>query len=158
MRFSASPLGPRDVRRIGVELIGHQRRISSSVQTLRLQLLHEQEKGFHVWGRPVTRPGMDGWMDQREVKSRPLDRRSTAGAWVSAPLVQEVTGRTTTPQTDPLVSLTSSSNRRCTPNTQCDWLCQTVAARWTSKTGPGLLLGECNALLQQQSFVWSNNI
>ncbi|XP_053184180.1 ephrin type-A receptor 6-like [Scomber japonicus] len=37
-----------DVRRIGVELIGHQRRIISSVQTLRLQLLHEQEKGFHV--------------------------------------------------------------------------------------------------------------
>lgn len=39
---------PRDVRRLGVELIGHQRRIISSVQTLRLQLLHEQEKGFHV--------------------------------------------------------------------------------------------------------------
>lgn len=42
------PSRPRDVRRIGVELIGHQRRIISSVQTLRLQLLHEQEKGFHV--------------------------------------------------------------------------------------------------------------
>ncbi|KAM6970292.1 ephrin type-A receptor 6-like [Aplochiton taeniatus] len=37
-----------DVRRVGVELIGHQRRIVSSIQTLRLQLLHEQEKGFHV--------------------------------------------------------------------------------------------------------------
>lgn len=42
------PSPPRDVRRIGVELIGHQRRITSSVQTLRLQLLHEQEQGFHV--------------------------------------------------------------------------------------------------------------
>lgn len=39
---------PRDVRHLGVELIGHQRRIISSIQTLRLQLLHEQEKGFHV--------------------------------------------------------------------------------------------------------------
>ncbi|XP_077393806.1 ephrin type-A receptor 6-like isoform X1 [Festucalex cinctus] len=37
-----------DVRRIGVDLIGHQRRIISSVQALHLQLLHEQEKGFHV--------------------------------------------------------------------------------------------------------------
>ncbi|XP_068602611.1 ephrin type-A receptor 6-like [Brachionichthys hirsutus] len=37
-----------DVRRIGVELIGHQRRIISSVQTLCLQILHEQENGFHV--------------------------------------------------------------------------------------------------------------
>nr|XP_006637988.2 PREDICTED: ephrin type-A receptor 6 isoform X2 [Lepisosteus oculatus] len=37
-----------DVRRIGVTLIGHQRRIVSSIQTLRLQILHMQEKGFHV--------------------------------------------------------------------------------------------------------------
>ncbi|MFT7808035.1 ephrin type-A receptor 6-like, partial [Arapaima gigas] len=37
-----------DVRQIGVTLIGHQRRIVSSIQTLRLQLLHVQEKGFHV--------------------------------------------------------------------------------------------------------------
>ncbi|XP_066562105.1 ephrin type-A receptor 6 [Amia ocellicauda] len=37
-----------DVRRIGVTLIGHQRRIVSSIQTLRLQMLHIQEKGFHV--------------------------------------------------------------------------------------------------------------
>lgn len=42
------PSRPRDVRRIGVELIGHQRRIISSIQTLHLQLLHEHEKGFHV--------------------------------------------------------------------------------------------------------------
>nr|XP_005993449.1 PREDICTED: ephrin type-A receptor 6 [Latimeria chalumnae] len=37
-----------DVRRIGVVLIGHQRRIVSSIQTLRLQMMHIQEKGFHV--------------------------------------------------------------------------------------------------------------
>uniref|UniRef100_A0A3B4AMW6 Ephrin type-A receptor 6 n=1 Tax=Periophthalmus magnuspinnatus TaxID=409849 RepID=A0A3B4AMW6_9GOBI len=37
-----------DVRRVGVELIGHQRRIISSAQTLHLQLLHEHDKGFHV--------------------------------------------------------------------------------------------------------------
>ncbi|XP_073473094.1 ephrin type-A receptor 6 isoform X4 [Aquarana catesbeiana] len=37
-----------DIRRIGVTLIGHQRRIVSSVQTLRLQMMHIQEKGFHV--------------------------------------------------------------------------------------------------------------
>ncbi|XP_034417083.1 ephrin type-A receptor 6 [Cyclopterus lumpus] len=45
---SVARMSIEDVRRIGVELIGHQRRISSSVQTLGLQLLHEQEKGFHV--------------------------------------------------------------------------------------------------------------
>uniref|UniRef100_A0A8C6IPP9 Ephrin type-A receptor 6 n=1 Tax=Melopsittacus undulatus TaxID=13146 RepID=A0A8C6IPP9_MELUD len=37
-----------DVRRIGVVLIGHQRRIVSSLQTLRLHMMHIQEKGFHV--------------------------------------------------------------------------------------------------------------
>ncbi|XP_053312896.1 ephrin type-A receptor 6 [Spea bombifrons] len=37
-----------DIRRIGVSLIGHQRRIVSSIQTLRLQMMHIQEKGFHV--------------------------------------------------------------------------------------------------------------
>ncbi|XP_075450156.1 ephrin type-A receptor 6 isoform X4 [Ascaphus truei] len=37
-----------DIRRIGVTLIGHQRRILSSIQTLRLQMIHIQEKGFHV--------------------------------------------------------------------------------------------------------------
>ncbi|XP_063080864.1 ephrin type-A receptor 6 isoform X4 [Cavia porcellus] len=37
-----------DVRRIGVILIGHQRRIVSSIQTLRLHMMHIQEKGFHV--------------------------------------------------------------------------------------------------------------
>lgn len=42
-------LCPRDVRQIGITLIGHQRRIVSSIQTLRLHLLQVQEKGFHVW-------------------------------------------------------------------------------------------------------------
>uniref|UniRef100_UPI00398F0772 ephrin type-A receptor 6 isoform X3 n=1 Tax=Pristiophorus japonicus TaxID=55135 RepID=UPI00398F0772 len=37
-----------DVRRIGITLIGHQRRIVSSIQTLRLHMFHIQEKGFHV--------------------------------------------------------------------------------------------------------------
>ncbi|XP_072901688.1 ephrin type-A receptor 6 isoform X5 [Hemitrygon akajei] len=37
-----------DVRRIGVTLIGHQRRIVSSIQTLRQHMFHIQEKGFHV--------------------------------------------------------------------------------------------------------------
>ncbi|XP_032889027.1 ephrin type-A receptor 6 [Amblyraja radiata] len=37
-----------DVRRIGVTLIGHQRRIVSSIQTLRLHMFHVQEKGYHV--------------------------------------------------------------------------------------------------------------
>uniref|UniRef100_A0A3P8XQ62 Ephrin type-A receptor 6 n=1 Tax=Esox lucius TaxID=8010 RepID=A0A3P8XQ62_ESOLU len=45
---SVAQMTIEDVRRIGVVLIGHQRRIVSSIQTLRLQLLHEQEKGFHV--------------------------------------------------------------------------------------------------------------
>ncbi|XP_061647487.1 ephrin type-A receptor 6 isoform X1 [Phyllopteryx taeniolatus] len=45
---SVARMSIEDVRRIGVDLIGHQRRIISSVQTVHLQLLHEQEKGFHV--------------------------------------------------------------------------------------------------------------
>ncbi|CDQ87327.1 unnamed protein product [Oncorhynchus mykiss] len=45
---SVAQMSIEDVRRTGVVLIGHQRRIVSSIQTLRLQLLHQQEKGFHV--------------------------------------------------------------------------------------------------------------
>ncbi|KAG5261828.1 hypothetical protein AALO_G00288980 [Alosa alosa] len=37
-----------DVRRIGVTLIGHQRRIVSSIQPLRLQLLQAQHNNFHI--------------------------------------------------------------------------------------------------------------
>nr|XP_008527308.1 PREDICTED: ephrin type-A receptor 6 [Equus przewalskii] len=43
-----SRMSIEDVRRIGVILIGHQRRIVSSIQTLRLHMTHIQEKGFHV--------------------------------------------------------------------------------------------------------------
>ncbi|XP_060716649.1 ephrin type-A receptor 6 [Tachysurus vachellii] len=45
---SISSMSIDDIRRIGVSLIGHQRRIVSSIQTLRLQLLHIQQSGFHV--------------------------------------------------------------------------------------------------------------
>ncbi|XP_031416827.1 ephrin type-A receptor 6 isoform X1 [Clupea harengus] len=45
---SVTTMSIEDVRQIGVTLIGHQRRIVSSIQTLRLQLLQVQEKGFHV--------------------------------------------------------------------------------------------------------------
>ncbi|XP_061774264.1 LOW QUALITY PROTEIN: ephrin type-A receptor 6 [Nerophis ophidion] len=45
---SVARMSIEDVRRIGVDLIGHQRRIISSIQSVQLQLLHEQEKGFHV--------------------------------------------------------------------------------------------------------------
>ncbi|KAK1802962.1 hypothetical protein P4O66_021499 [Electrophorus voltai] len=45
---SVSSMSIDDVRGIGVSLIGHQRRIVSSIQTLRLQLLHVQQSGFHV--------------------------------------------------------------------------------------------------------------
>ncbi|KAJ6662690.1 hypothetical protein lerEdw1_011330 [Lerista edwardsae] len=43
-----SRMSIEDIRRIGVVLIGHQRRIVSSLQTLRLHMMHIQEKGFHV--------------------------------------------------------------------------------------------------------------
>ncbi|XP_061782066.1 ephrin type-A receptor 6-like [Nerophis lumbriciformis] len=45
---SVARMSIEDVRRTGVDLIGHQRRIISSIQSVHLQLLHEQEKGFHV--------------------------------------------------------------------------------------------------------------
>ncbi|KAG7249627.1 hypothetical protein CRUP_031548, partial [Coryphaenoides rupestris] len=45
---SAASMSIEDIRHFGVELIGHQRRIASSIQSLRLQLLHEHEQGFHV--------------------------------------------------------------------------------------------------------------
>eukprot|EP00064_Thunnus_orientalis_P004293 superscaffoldBa00000387_g4304 len=51
---SVARMSIEDVRRIGVELIGHQRRIISSVQTLRLQLMHEQEKGFHTQAQEIV--------------------------------------------------------------------------------------------------------
>jgi len=43
-----------DVRRIGVSLIGHQRRIVSSIQALRLQFHQIQQNGFHVWKYTYT--------------------------------------------------------------------------------------------------------
>ncbi|XP_048857191.1 ephrin type-A receptor 3-like isoform X2 [Brienomyrus brachyistius] len=45
---SVSRMTIEDVRQIGVTLIGHQRRIVSSIQTLRLQLLHVHDDAFHV--------------------------------------------------------------------------------------------------------------
>ncbi|TRY54360.1 hypothetical protein DNTS_011124, partial [Danionella cerebrum] len=44
---SISTMNIDDVRRIGVSLIGHQRRIVSSIQALRLQFLHMQQTDFH---------------------------------------------------------------------------------------------------------------
>ncbi|XP_045888726.1 ephrin type-A receptor 6 isoform X1 [Micropterus dolomieu] len=45
---SISTMSIDDIRRIGICLIGHQRRIISSVQSLRLQLHHIQQSGFQV--------------------------------------------------------------------------------------------------------------
>ncbi|XP_053722801.1 ephrin type-A receptor 6-like isoform X2 [Synchiropus splendidus] len=45
---SISTMTIEDIRRIGVCLIGHQRRIISSIQSLRLQFHHIQQNGFQV--------------------------------------------------------------------------------------------------------------
>ncbi|XP_039651091.1 ephrin type-A receptor 6-like isoform X3 [Perca fluviatilis] len=45
---SISTMSIDDIRRIGICLIGHQRRIISSIQSLRLQLHHIQQSGFQV--------------------------------------------------------------------------------------------------------------
>ncbi|KAJ0002299.1 hypothetical protein NQD34_002095 [Periophthalmus magnuspinnatus] len=45
---SISTMSIDDIRRIGICLIGHQRRIISSIQSLRLQLHHIQQNGFQV--------------------------------------------------------------------------------------------------------------
>ncbi|KAM7424305.1 hypothetical protein PAMA_000576 [Pampus argenteus] len=45
---SISTMSIDDIRRIGVCLIGHQRRIISSIQSLRLQFHHIQQSGFQV--------------------------------------------------------------------------------------------------------------
>nr|XP_040060189.1 ephrin type-A receptor 6-like [Gasterosteus aculeatus aculeatus] len=45
---SISTMSLDDIRRIGICLIGHQRRILSSIQSLRLQLHHIQQSGFQV--------------------------------------------------------------------------------------------------------------
>ncbi|XP_034737817.1 ephrin type-A receptor 6-like isoform X1 [Etheostoma cragini] len=45
---SISTMSLDDIRRIGICLIGHQRRIISSIQSLRLQLHHIQHSGFQV--------------------------------------------------------------------------------------------------------------
>uniref|UniRef100_A0A3Q2ZB67 Ephrin type-A receptor 6 n=1 Tax=Kryptolebias marmoratus TaxID=37003 RepID=A0A3Q2ZB67_KRYMA len=45
---SISTMSIDDIKRIGVCLIGHQRRIISSIQSLRLQLHHIQQTGFQV--------------------------------------------------------------------------------------------------------------
>lgn len=48
-RYDICLLPLSDIRRIGICLIGHQRRIISSIQSLRLQLHHIQQNGFQVW-------------------------------------------------------------------------------------------------------------
>lgn len=133
-----SPRG-RDVRHVGVELLGHQRRIISSIQTLRLQLLHEQEKGFHVWGLPLTTAGMDRSMDQTE--DRPQERQLTAcvQVWTSS------VGRHWADRCSRLLSLLLFFCPPIRPLLRIP-----VTAWLTLKTGPGHYLGECNALLQQQ--------
>ncbi|TWW67933.1 Ephrin type-A receptor 6 [Takifugu flavidus] len=45
---SISTMSMDDIRRIGICLLGHQRRIISSIQSLRLQLHHIQQSGFQV--------------------------------------------------------------------------------------------------------------
>ncbi|XP_057687787.1 ephrin type-A receptor 6-like isoform X2 [Corythoichthys intestinalis] len=45
---SISTMSADDIRRIGICLIGHQRRIISSIQSLRLQFHHIQHSGFQV--------------------------------------------------------------------------------------------------------------
>ncbi|XP_051918414.1 ephrin type-A receptor 6-like isoform X1 [Hippocampus zosterae] len=45
---SISTMSADDIRRIGICLIGHQRRILSSIQSLRLQFHHIQQSGFQV--------------------------------------------------------------------------------------------------------------
>ncbi|XP_056145626.1 ephrin type-A receptor 6-like isoform X1 [Lampris incognitus] len=45
---SVATMSIEDVRHIGVQLVGHQRQIISSAETLCLQLLHGQDTGFHV--------------------------------------------------------------------------------------------------------------
>ncbi|KAM9860983.1 ephrin type-A receptor 6-like [Aulostomus maculatus] len=45
---SISTMSTDDIRRIGICLIGHQRRIISSIQSLRLQFHHIQQSGFQV--------------------------------------------------------------------------------------------------------------
>lgn len=141
-----SPRG-RDVRHVGVELLGHQRRIISSIQTLRLQLLHEQEKGFHVWGLPLTPAGMDRSMDQTE--DRPQEQQLTACVQVWAPSA----GHHWADRRSRLLPLHLHKQTffsPYTPVTENTWSCQTISAWLTLKTGPGHYLGECNALLQQQ--------
>ncbi|XP_024911331.1 ephrin type-A receptor 6-like isoform X2 [Cynoglossus semilaevis] len=45
---AVSTMSIEDVKRIGISLIGHQRRIISSIQSLRLQFHHIQQSGFQV--------------------------------------------------------------------------------------------------------------
>eukprot|EP00064_Thunnus_orientalis_P015446 superscaffoldBa00002862_g15498 len=47
---SISTMSIDDIRRIGICLIGHQRRIISSIQSLRLQFHHIQQNGFQPMG------------------------------------------------------------------------------------------------------------
>lgn len=53
-----SPISPfvclsvcRDVMSLGISLVGHQKKIMSSIQTMRAQMLHLHGKGVQVWRR-----------------------------------------------------------------------------------------------------------
>lgn len=85
-----------------------------------------------------------GWTDRRTRGKWGLDPRtdSLQPASGSQPLVQEVIGQT------PQVSLTPTRLFPSIPHPP-----SATTAWWTSRTGPGLYLGECNAFLQQRYFV-----
>lgn len=47
----------RDVMSLGISLVGHQKKIMSSIQTMRAQMLHLHGTGIQVWWRSNALPG-----------------------------------------------------------------------------------------------------
>lgn len=47
----------RDVMSLGISLVGHQKKIMSSIQTMRAQMLHLHGTGIQVWWRSKALPG-----------------------------------------------------------------------------------------------------
>lgn len=47
----------RDVMSLGISLVGHQKKIMSSIQTMRAQMLHLHGTGIQVWWASTALPG-----------------------------------------------------------------------------------------------------
>lgn len=72
-------LSRRDVMSLGITLVGHQKKIMSSIQTMRAQMLHLHGTGVQVWCTATGRLGHGGKKTNGEKKKQDLSGEQHLG-------------------------------------------------------------------------------